>query len=186
MRIGRDQCAVCVRKPGHNVNDGLIERPSFWRRQAADPGVAATQVAGSWLVTQMLTRHPAASEHHTPHDFGVTVVTRRRRRRRVGSRLDGQMSSSTQSPQRGDRARHTLRPWRIIRRLNRPRSAAGRYAVELVLDLDRVGVFGQPEPARQPADVGVDGKAREVERHAAHDVGRLAPNSGQRHEVFQS
>ncbi len=47
-------------------------------------------------------------------------------------------------------------------------------------------VLGQPESTRQPADVRVDRQTREVEGDAAHDVGRLAPDTGQRHEVFQS
>ena len=45
---------------------------------------------------------------------------------------------------------------------------------------------GETEPAAQPADVGVDREAGEVEGHAAHDVGGLAAHARQGDEIVQS
>ena len=57
--------------------------------------------------------------------------------------------------------------------------------VEVELGLHRVGLVGELEPARQPADVGVDRQAGQVERHRAHDVAGLAPDARQLHEVVE-
>ena len=154
------------------------------RRQAADPGVAANQVAGTWLVTPMVTRRSGTVG--TPHRVVVTPVTVGAGAAGVGSRLDGQMSSSTQSPHRGDLATQTRRPWRIIRRLNAPRSAGRQVAVELELDLHRVVLrrSGRGAGDSRPTWVST-GQAGQVEGHAAHDVGGLAADAGQRHEVLE-
>ena len=54
-----------------------------------------------------------------------------------------------------------------------------------VLDLDRVGLVGPAEAAGQPADVGVDGDARDAEAVAEDDVGGLAADPGQGHQVVE-
>ena len=46
--------------------------------------------------------------------------------------------------------------------------------------------MGQAEPTGQTLHVGVDRKPGKVERHAAQDVGCLAPHSGERHQVFHA
>ena len=56
---------------------------------------------------------------------------------------------------------------------------------DLVLDLHRVGLRGQAEPARQPAEVGVHGDARHPERVPEDHVRRLAPDAGERDQVHQ-
>ena len=53
------------------------------------------------------------------------------------------------------------------------------------LDLDRVGLLGPAEAARQPAEVGVDGDPGQAERVAEHDVGGLAADTGQLDEVVE-
>ena len=45
--------------------------------------------------------------------------------------------------------------------------------------------FVSLQPAREPRHVRVDGQAREVEPHRAHDVAGLAADAGQRHEVVE-
>ena len=53
------------------------------------------------------------------------------------------------------------------------------------LDLHRVVVLGQAEPAREPADVRVDRDARRVEGVAEDDVRGLAADAGQRDEIVE-
>lgn len=57
-----------------------------------------------------------------------------------------------------------------------PTLGCGDHGVEIVLDADRVLLDGEAEAPRHATDVGVDGQARQAERHAPHDVGGLAPN----------
>ena len=52
--------------------------------------------------------------------------------------------------------------------------ALGEEGADGVLDLDRVGLLGPAEAAREPAEVGVDGDAGHAEGVAEHDVGGLA------------
>ena len=85
----------------------------------------------------------------------------------------------------GRRASHTRRPWRISRRLKSPRSPAGTMAFRSCSILTGSSSVGEPEPVGQPADVGVDRQAGQAEGDAADDVGRLAADAGQRHEVRQ-
>src|SRR5437762_6085428 len=54
----------------------------------------------------------------------------------------------------------------------------------LGFDFHRIAAFGQTEPSRQPFDVGVDREPRDAEGDAEHDVGGLATDARQRHEVF--
>src|SRR4051812_6379805 len=56
---------------------------------------------------------------------------------------------------------------------------------DLVLDLDGVLLLRPPEAAHEPAEVRVDGDARNVEGVPEHDVRRLATHTGQRDEVLQ-
>ena len=58
------------------------------------------------------------------------------------------------------------------------------HRADLGLDLDRVGLTGEPDPPRQAGHVGVDRKARQPETNAKDDVGGLAPDPGQRHQVL--
>ena len=54
-----------------------------------------------------------------------------------------------------------------------------------VLDLDRV-LFGSPAPAPgQPAEMGVDGDARNAERVAEHHICGFAADSGEFYELFK-
>ena len=104
--------------------------------------------------------------------------------RRPRAEADGQKSASTHVLARGDRARQVARPWRISRRLNLPRSARRDHGVQHVLDLHRVGLGGQAEPARQPLARGCRpaGPGRS-KRDAAHHVGRLATDPRQGDQV---
>jgi hypothetical protein len=67
----------------------------------------------------------------------------------------------------------------------RPPLGGRHEPVELVLDLDRVVVLGQPEAVRHARHVGVDGQPREAEHHAADHVARLAADTRQRDEVVE-
>ncbi len=96
------------------------------------------------------------------------------------------MSARTHTSHRGRRASQTRRPWRIMRRLNRPRSTRREVGVELHLHLHRVVLGGQTQAPAEPPDVGVHGQSGEVEGHAAHDVGRLAPHPRQGHQIVQA
>ena len=58
--------------------------------------------------------------------------------------------------------------------------------VEGQFNLDRIGLGGQPQTEGQSTDVGVDGKARQVERHAAHNVCRLPADAGKGHEILSA
>ena len=53
---------------------------------------------------------------------------------------------------------------------------------QLALDLLDGGAPGQPKPVRHPEDMRVDGDRRLAEGGVEHDVGRLAPDAGQRFE----
>src|SRR5258708_657049 len=55
----------------------------------------------------------------------------------------------------------------------------------ILLDLVRVGRRGPAEPPRQPGKMGVHGEGGLAERVAEHHAGRLAPDTGQRHELVQ-
>ncbi len=102
---------------------------------------------------------------------------------RRGSCDEGQMSSSVHSAHRGFFASHTRRPCRIIRRLNHPTPPAEGSG----------SVRAPPSPgprcvsraAWTGADVGVDWQPRQTERHAAHDVARLASDTRKCDEVVQ-
>lgn len=54
---------------------------------------------------------------------------------------------------------------------------------EIALDRDRVVGGGQPESAREPANVGIDGQPRLLEGDGQHDVRRLAPDTRQGDEL---
>ena len=54
-----------------------------------------------------------------------------------------------------------------------------QLGVQLELDLDRIGLLGQPPAPHQPAACGVDGDPRDAERVAQHHVRRLAAEPGQ-------
>jgi hypothetical protein len=62
----------------------------------------------------------------------------------------------------------------------------GEQRTDRVLDLDGVGLLGPAEAAGQPAEVGVDGDAGDVECVAEHDVGGLAAHARQLHEVLEA
>ena len=53
------------------------------------------------------------------------------------------------------------------------------------LDLDRILLLGQLHAPRQPAHVGVHGDARDAERMAEDDVGRLAPDARQLDQIVE-
>ena len=54
---------------------------------------------------------------------------------------------------------------------------------QIALDFHRVLLFRQPQPLRQPRDVGIDHHARgNSERGAQHDIGRFASHAGQLYE----
>ena len=115
-----------VAKTAATAPRGAVALP---RRQAADPGIALKPGGGNLVGGEMV---PHTTKRASPlttfcvsHDFSGPP-SGRRGFRAVGTRDDGQMSASTHTSQRGERASHTRRPWRIIRRLNRPRSPAGR------------------------------------------------------------
>ena len=54
-----------------------------------------------------------------------------------------------------------------------------------MLDLDRIVLGGPTEATRQPAEVGVNGDPGHAEGVAKHDVGGLAPDSGESDQILQ-
>ena len=91
------------------------------------------------------------------------AVARRRRpvvgpRDRAAHTLNalGQMSASTQTSQRGRRARHTRRPCSMSRSEKRPRSSSGISRLRSCSTFTGSVSVGEPQPAGEPADMGVD------------------------------
>ncbi len=60
----------------------------------------------------------------------------------------------------------------------------GDYIGQIELQLYRIAVFGELQPAGDSDDVGVAGDGRDAEGVAEHDVGGLAAHARQRHKLF--
>ena len=101
------------------------------------------------------------------------------------SPYDGHQRATGQAPQAGLLAWQTRRPCQIRWWQSITQSRFSEQRADLVLDLDRVGLVGPAEAAGQPAEVGVDGDAGDAEAVAEHDVGGLAADAGQRHQVVE-
>ncbi len=56
---------------------------------------------------------------------------------------------------------------------------------QVALDLHWIGVRGPAQTASQASQVRVDRDARQAEGLAQHDIGSLAPDAGQRHQLLQ-
>ena len=81
------------------------------------------------------------------------------------------------------RAWQVRRPWKISTWLSMVQSRLGNRAPTACSTLTGSVSLGPAEPAHEPAEVGVDGDAGHPERVAQHDVGGLAPDTGQGHQV---
>ena len=89
-----------------------------------------------------------------------------------------------QAGQSGFRARQVFRPWSTSRKLKSSQSFAGNDRHEVPLDLLRVRLPAQPEPAGEAADVGVHGDPLGLAvARRKDDVGRLAGDARKRHQV---
>ncbi len=115
-------CVILTARGDGPLVEGAVALRCDARRRI--PAVAANQVAGTWLIRPIL--HTDLSDSNGPNRSQAATTGARRPTARRGTRLDGQMSSSTQRPHCGFRASQICRPWRIMRRLNRPRSCPGR------------------------------------------------------------
>ncbi len=95
-------------------------------------------------------------------------------------RTDGQKSANGHAPQRGFRATHVCPAVKDHPEAERAALRGGDQAVQHVFHLDRVAplrrrqTLEEPEAVAHAQHVRVDRQARQTERHAAHDVARLA------------
>jgi len=60
----------------------------------------------------------------------------------------------------------------------------GNHRIELELDLDRVGLFRDAKQTRQPQHVSVYWQPWLAKRDRAHDVGRLATDTSECHQIL--
>ena len=100
-----------------------------------------------------------------------------RERRRAEIRQDA--LGATGSPGHADPAAVQDQP-----EAERPPLPGGQQRVDIGLDPDRIGRLGETEQTGQAGHVGVDRQAGQVETHAPHHVGGLAPHSGQGDQVL--
>ena len=87
---------------------------------------------------------------------------------------DGHQRATGQAPQAGFWAWQQRRPCQIRWWLSITQSFLGNSAPTACSALTGSVSVGPAEPAREPAEVGVDGDAGDAERVAEHDVGGLA------------
>ena len=93
---------------------------------------------------------------------------------------DGQSFRTAHRGQRGFLALQVCRPWSTSRELKSSQSRRGTSCSRSFSIFSGNGLPAQPQPSREPADVGVDRDALGLpESRREHDIGRLAGDAGQ-------